>query len=70
MTGLIGQMWKRSNVWSCLVLMADDLQQPFFVCVVCCVFASTVRFLRNNPAAPAFRCWGGWLVGLVVLRRS
>ena len=35
-----------------------------------CVFASTVRFLGNNPAAAGLvLVVGGWL-GLIVLRRS
>ena len=43
--------------------MADDLQQHF-LCLLftLCVFASTVRFLGNNPAAGTGSGAGGWLV--------
>ena len=48
--------------------MADDLQQhSLCLLFTLCVFASTVRFLGNNPAARFLV--GGWLC-LIVLRRS
>ena len=43
--------------------MADDLQQHSLCWLfTLCVFASTVRFLGNNPAAGTGSGAGGWLV--------
>ena len=43
--------------------MADDLQQhSLCLLFTLCVFASTVRFLGNNPAAGTGSGAGGWLV--------
>ena len=43
--------------------MADDLQQhSLCLLFTLCVFASTVRFLGNNPAAGTGFGAGGWLV--------
>ena len=43
--------------------MADDLlQHSLCLLFTLCVFASTVRFLGNNPAAGIFFGAGGWLV--------
>ena len=46
--------------------MADDLQQhSLCLLFTLCVFASTVRFLGNNPAAGIFFGVGGWVAGCV-----